>query len=349
VTAAVADPERLAALRATRLLDSAAERAFDRMTRLAASVLSAPTAVVSLVTDDRQFLKSSFGLGEPLRSVRGTPISHSICKYVVSGRRPLVVEDTRQHPSLRDHLAVSEYDIIAYAGVPLETSDGEILGALCVVDSRPRRWSAETINLLEELAAATVAEVELRHAHRLVSESQVKLEQALAQLSSMHAAAELQSRRDHATGLLNRRGFVAAAEDALARAGSRTVMVYADLDGLKEINDTFGHEVGDAAIVAAADVLRWSFRSTDLLARLGGDELCVLLADTDATCAAALVARVEDEVRRFNEGSGHRWALSLSVGFVATDENDRPSIDAMLVEADAKMYAIKRARRRTRA
>jgi diguanylate cyclase (GGDEF)-like protein len=347
VTTAVADPERLAALEATGLLDSAAERAFDRMTRLAASVLSAPTALVSLVTDERQFFKSAVGLTEPTRSRRETPLSHSICKYVVSGRRPLVVEDARLHPSLRDNLAVTELEVIAYAGVPLETSDGEILGTLCVVDSRPRRWSAETINLLEELAAATVTEIELRHALRLGAESQIKLERAVAQLSSMHAVAELQSRLDHATGLLNRRGFVAAAEEALDRGGA-TVMVYADLDGLKEINDTLGHEAGDAAIAAAADVLRWSFRSTDILARLGGDEFSVLLTDVDATCAAALVARVEDEVRRFNDGSQHRWTLSLSIGFVANHDDDPTSIDAMLVEADAKMYAIKRARRRAR-
>ncbi|GAF68066.1 unnamed protein product, partial [marine sediment metagenome] len=271
----------------------------------------------------------------------------SLCKYVVSGRRPLVVEDTRQHPSLRDHLAVTELDVIAYAGVPLETSGGEILGTLCVVDSRPRRWSPETINLLEDLAAATVTEIELRHALRLVADSQLKLEHAVAQLSSMHAVAELQSRLDHATGILNRRGFVAAAEDALVRGGA-TVMIYADLDGLKEINDTFGHEAGDAAIVAAADVLRWTFRSTDILARLGGDEFCVLLTDADATCAAALVARVEEEVRRFNETSEHRWTLSMSLGYVANDEDERASIDAMLADADAKMYATKRARRRAR-
>ena len=99
------DPARLAALRATRLLDSPAEHAFDRITKLAARVLNAPVALISLVDADRQFFKSSVGLDEPWHSARETPLSHSFCRHTLQTREPLVVEDARSHPLVRDNLA----------------------------------------------------------------------------------------------------------------------------------------------------------------------------------------------------------------------------------------------------
>jgi len=96
---------RLGVLRATQLLDSAPEAAFDRLTRLAARLLGAPVALVSLVDDRRQFFKSMFGLAEPWASRRETPLTHSFCQYATRDRTPLVVEDARRHPVLQDNRA----------------------------------------------------------------------------------------------------------------------------------------------------------------------------------------------------------------------------------------------------
>jgi len=159
--AAVTDPERVEAVRATGLLDSDVTPEFDRVARLAAHVLNAPVALVSLVDADRQFFKSCLGLPEPWSSERGSPLSHSFCQHPVASREPLLVDDAREHPVLRDNLAIRDMGVIAYAGVPLIDADGFALGTLCVIDSRPRHWTTHQLQLLRDLAASVVTEISL--------------------------------------------------------------------------------------------------------------------------------------------------------------------------------------------
>jgi GAF domain-containing protein len=161
VEAAVRDPERLAALRATGLLNSPPTPGFDRHARLAAQVLNAPSAVVSLVDEDGQFFKSCLGIPEPWASDRGTPLSHSFCQHAVARREPLVIDDAREHPVLRHNPAIQDMGVIAYAGAPLIDRSGHALGTLCVLDSRPRQWSRHQVEMLVDLAASVVSEIEL--------------------------------------------------------------------------------------------------------------------------------------------------------------------------------------------
>ena len=156
------DAERVAAVRRTGLLDAAADAALDRLTRLAARLLRAPVALVCLVTDDRQFFASAQGLPEPASTARGTPLTHSLCQYAVASRTDLVVEDARQHPVLRDNLAVTELGFVAYAGVPLLAPDGLALGTFCVVDHRPRGWTEGELADLHDLAALATGELHVR-------------------------------------------------------------------------------------------------------------------------------------------------------------------------------------------
>jgi GAF domain-containing protein len=160
--AVVRDPARLEALRSARLLDTPAEAAYDRLTRLAMNLLNAPIAQVSLIDEDRQFFKSALGMDEPWASARETPLSHSICQHTVDAREPLVIEDARTHPLVRNSLALRDLNVVAYAGIPLITSTGHALGTLCVIDHQPRAWTGEQIETLKTLAAAVVAQIELR-------------------------------------------------------------------------------------------------------------------------------------------------------------------------------------------
>jgi two-component system, cell cycle sensor histidine kinase and response regulator CckA len=155
-------PDRLAALRQTALLDTPPEEGFDRLTRMAARLLGAPISLISLVTDDRQFFKSAIGLPEPWAASRTAPISFSFCSTVASTGEPLVVEDARRHPLLRHSPAIRELGWVSYAGVPLITRDGHVVGTFCVVDRMPRLWSERDIALLQDLAASAVTEIELR-------------------------------------------------------------------------------------------------------------------------------------------------------------------------------------------
>jgi GAF domain-containing protein len=159
--AAARDPERVSALEATGLLDSDIDPVFDRHARLAAQVLNAPVALVSLVDADRQFFKSCLGLPEPWASQRGTPLSHSFCQHAVANREPLVVDDAREHAVLRDNPAIHDMGVVAYAGIPLIDAAGNALGTLCVTDSQPRHWTTHQVQLLADLAASVVTEITL--------------------------------------------------------------------------------------------------------------------------------------------------------------------------------------------
>ena len=159
--AAAREPGRLEALHATGLLDSEIAPSFDRHARLAAEVLNAPVALVSLVDADRQFFKSCLGLPEPWASRREAPLTHSFCQHAVESREPLIVDDAREHELLRDNLAIRDMGVVAYAGIPLIDEDGHALGTLCVIDSQPRHWSTHQVQLLSDLAASVVTEIAL--------------------------------------------------------------------------------------------------------------------------------------------------------------------------------------------
>ncbi|NND00458.1 MAG: GAF domain-containing protein [Gammaproteobacteria bacterium] len=154
-------PERMAALEKTGLLDSAPSDEFDSVTKLAAKILDVPTALVSLVDKDRQFFKSQIGLPEPWSTARQTPLSHSFCQWVVSGNEQLVVDDAREHHILRDNLAVRDLGVLAYAGLPLNTVNDQVIGSFCAIDSMPRRWKIDELRILRDLSRVVEASIAL--------------------------------------------------------------------------------------------------------------------------------------------------------------------------------------------
>lgn len=152
---------------------------------------------------------------------------------------------------------------------------------------------------------------------------------------------------DELTGLHNRRGFLVLAEKQLQiarRAGRPGLLLFADLDGMKLINDRHGHEAGDSALRRTAAVLRSAFRTSDITARLGGDEFVVLCPDTGPEAAPQLLAGLERHVGDANAGAAVPWRLALSVGTAAFDPQLPVTLDELLREADAAMYASKQAK-----
>ncbi|MEU6847702.1 SpoIIE family protein phosphatase [Streptomyces sp. NPDC046716] len=155
------DAERVAAVHETGL-STAADAGMDRFARLVADLLNVPVALVSMASEDGQIFPGMIGLDEPWASARRTPLSHSLCRHVVSDAGPLVVPDTRADPRTRDSPAVEDLGVSGYAGMPLTDGDGHVLGALCAIDTRPRRWTEKELRALEDLAAACSAELRLR-------------------------------------------------------------------------------------------------------------------------------------------------------------------------------------------
>lgn len=124
--------------------------------------LNVPVALVSLVTADTQVFPGMVGLPEPWATARCTPLSHSFCQYVVAGAEPLIIEDARAHPWVRDNRAVPELGVVAYAGMPLTDGAGVVLGSLCAIDTDVRHWSADEVAALADLAHACSMELRLR-------------------------------------------------------------------------------------------------------------------------------------------------------------------------------------------
>jgi len=149
---------------------------------------------------------------------------------------------------------------------------------------------------------------------------------------------------DDLTGLYNRRGFSDLGEQhlRLARRTARAVLlVYVDLDDLKAINDTLGHQAGDRALVRVADLLRETFRQSDIIARIGGDEFAVMALEASEENEAHLIRRLRAGVRDVNQENGEAFDLSISIGSARFSGEGATRLNDLLSEVDEAMYQEK--------
>lgn len=253
-----------------------------------------------------------------------TSWSDTLCVHMVEGDAPEVAPDTSHVPLYRDARVQQELTINAYAGVPIREPDGSLFGVLCGLDRAPQEDLAAVLPLLRLL--------------RTLLGDVLAAERALEAASLMTSHAVVDAETDALTGLLNRRGWdraVADAQQRLARLGDPSVVVVADLDGLKTINDRSGHSEGDRYLVTAAEALRAAVRPHDLVARLGGDEFGILLMGFPGSCASDKVA-----------GLGRQLAAAgVSASFGCSAVRVGGDFVTALALADAAMYADKRSRR----
>ncbi len=149
---------------------------------------------------------------------------------------------------------------------------------------------------------------------------------------------------DDLTGLLNRRGFFPVAEQQLKLANrykKKASLLYADQDNLKWINDTWGHKEGDRAVQSIATIMKDTFRNSDIIARMGGDEFAVLMMTGPDREDMAYLERLKENLIRHNEKHADRYVLSVSIGCVSYDPEDPCSLDELLTRADTSMYQDK--------
>jgi diguanylate cyclase (GGDEF)-like protein len=165
-----------------------------------------------------------------------------------------------------------------------------------------------------------------------------KVEEALLALSLI----------DELTGLYNRRRFFILAEQSIKlsiRTKKRLLLLFIDMDDLKRINDRYGHHAGDQALIELANILKMTFRESDITARMGGDEFVVLSESLDES-GEAVMTRLNENLRDYNDQSSQEDKLSISVGVARFDPEFPISIDELLSQADARMYVKKRKRRK---
>lgn len=329
------------------VVDGPADSQFDAITELVSEFIKAPVALVSIVEPerDRQFFTSAVGLPEPWASRRQTPLSHSFCKHVRESNAPLVIEDARSHPLVRENGAVRDLNVIAYLGVPIHGVHGEPIGALCAIDGVPRRWKDSDFAKMRKLANFANDQIQLRRAlrisewrrHALVCEIEARME--------VEAELQRQAETDPLTGALNRRAFLsrAAAFSGGRRRSDDAAVILVDLDRFKAVNDTYGHSAGDAVLTAVCRRLADSIRTErDLLARFGGEEFVLLLPDTDASGARIVAERcraaIADNPIVLSETVSLTVTASFGCAQLSANERD---VARTLTRADAALYAAK--------
>lgn len=309
------EARRLATLRSLNILDTEPEERFDRLTRMARRMFDVPIALVSLVDEDRQWFKSCIGLDVP-----GTLRDASFCGHAILGDEIFMIPDATLDPRFVDNpLVTGKPGIRFYAGCPLRAVSGEKLGTLCIIDQTPRTLSGEDIELLRDLAVMVEKE-----------------------LAAVHLATV-----DELTGIANRRGFMQLGDYSLhlcARENLTATLIFFDLDGFKEINDTFGHAEGDRALQKFADELSNVFRGSDLIGRIGGDEFAALLLRRETGESESVVQRLSRALDQHNQNNDGTYTIGFSQGVVDFDADKHRTIVDLLDEGDRLMYAIKRSK-----
>lgn len=182
--------------------------------------------------------------------------------------------------------------------------------------------------------------------------AQKRTEEALIQEIKEHKQTEEKlyalSTRDELTGLYNRRGFFTLVEQQLkmANRGKSVIHIfYADMDNLKEINDTHGHQEGDLALVEVASILKETFRESDIIARVGGDEFVAVPVGLTGETANIISARISRNIELSNSEKARSYRISISFGIVSYNPETPISVDELLSEGDKLMYEQKNSRR----
>lgn len=302
------EDERLSGLQSLNILDTAFEERFDRITRLAKHLFGVPIVLISLIDENRQWFKSCEGL-----QVRETPRDISFCAHAINDVDVMMISDATQDKRFHDNpLVTGEPNIRFYAGCPIRVNN-HVVGTFCLIDRKPQFLDHTALDMLRDLAAM------------------VERELALVQLATT----------DDLTQISSRRGFTILAQfsyNQCVRLAVPCALLFFDLDSFKNINDSFGHAEGDEALKNFASTLRTTFRQSDVVARVGGDEFIVFASNIDKGTSQIALKRLNNNLAKLN--SHRKYKIGYSVGVIERQENHK-SLDGMMKEADKLMYNIK--------
>ncbi|UBH69983.1 diguanylate cyclase [Leclercia adecarboxylata] len=216
----------------------------------------------------------------------------------------------------QNRLVLNEPNIRFYAGYPVHLPDGEIAGTICIIDTKPRDFSADEYALLQDLAFIVQDEF------RIIS----------------------QATTDALTGLCNRRSFTLIADEILrksVRNNKTFCLIIIDLNDFKLINDTYGHAEGNRALKDFSEILQNTASDNGFIARLGGDEFAVLIPEASKKEGETFMAQLSESVKEYN-CSHIEYSLCFSGGVAVFDKHKLNSVSLMMKEADRKMYLVKK-------
>lgn len=238
-----------------------------------------------------------------------------------------------------EHLGKLDESLTHYYEFELKRRDGDVI----LVRAYPRAVKGKD-GKVEYYSGVLVDITEQRQAKENLQEALEELESSNQEREKMIFRLKNLSLLDDLTGLYNRRGFFSAADDQMQGARDKGIKIYflfMDLDNLKWINDSFGHQIGDQALVSFAELLNKALRRSDIKGRLGGDEFAILARQTTDDVVEIMVARLQANIQRFNEHKEHPFHLAVSIGISIFDPLEPCSIDELIAQADKLMYEQK--------
>ncbi|MDE6712954.1 MAG: GGDEF domain-containing protein [Lachnospiraceae bacterium] len=273
---------------------------------------------------EKMLLKSFFyNDGQPSRSVEGKEQEISSMKLFDN---PYVQQEQR-HTLLLNMIFINE----------------EQLGLLlCEIDSRKLQY-------MNSVNAQLSSALKIIHMLKMQVGIQRQLEESLEKIKESNQALETISKADALTGVYNRRGFYEMAAKMVhnkSNQGKKLILIFADLDNLKSINDKLGHEEGDFAIRSVATVLTDSMRATDIVARIGGDEFVAMAVAELDTDGEMIKQRIKTLMKEFNDRSEKNYYIDASVGYSEFLCKDDIVLEEYLGQADEKLYEDKQKKRK---
>lgn len=312
----------------------------QEIVRTTARELAGSDGATFVLRDNEQCYYADEDAIEPLWKGSRFPLESCISGWSMINKLPAIIDDIYVDDRI-PHAAYRPTFVKSLAMVPIRSLDP--IGAIGNYWATDHLATADEIKLLQALADATSIAMEnisiYSELERRVGDRTAELEQANREIKELSVT-------DPLTGLLNRRGFFQIVTHQLAAArttNSNCLLAFVDVDGLKAVNDEFGHLAGDAMLSNVGEALRSVIRADDVLARLGGDEFCAFMIQPPAD-QAGVAERLLLKLDEINDDGDFRYRLSASIGTITTDELPGATLDDLVLAADQRMYEHKRAR-----
>lgn len=325
------EEQRLQSLQKIRLLDTPIEERFERMTRMVCRLMDVPVALFNLIDDKRQFYKSAQGL-----TATNAPLEGAFCPHAFHEADMLLVPDATKDQRFFDNPFVTGelLDVKFYAGCAVKTPDGMPVGTLCAIDMKPRQMTEEQLAALRDIAAMVETELKVAFMQYEKQEMESELEQA-TRLAMI----------DPLTRLWNRAGMEALLnkEWTEARRYKRpTTLVMCDIDHFKNLNDTYGHDVGDDVIRNISKKLLEGLRTEDHVCRIGGEEFLLILPNCPTENAVSTLQRIQQLIAaaKLSE-TALASPVTMSFGLATTIPTLDDAPGASIKKADVALYEAK--------
>lgn len=322
------EKERLEALESLQVLDTPINPVFERITRITKNFFGVPIVAISIIDSERQWFKSTQGL-----NVCQNDLNTSFCAHAILQDDIFIVLDPLSDERFKDNpLVIGDPNIRFYAGCPVQIEGGFNIGTLCIIDSKPHTLDEDQLNMLRDMAG--LVREELRNYHQKYSQLQI-----IKALDKATRAKLI----DNLTGVWNRGGIEINLQENITLAQQQNyellVGIY-DIDNFKHINDTYGHNAGDAVIRDICKTIVMNLEDDDIIGRWGGEEFVIISKIKDNVKSTQL--KIDNARAQIASNpvvyEDIEINVSVTIGLTVVKPNNKESILKVIERADRALY-----------